>query len=843
MAPTARNGRGLQKAASAAGQQTLSFWVKRGAAPSVDTRCEADKENCRERSPRRSSPQKQQESTVPTSTSPDKIEPTSPLNESAQSVPAGFGLDSNVMTEKKAQEAVEPKKADQSPLKGRAAAKKATTRKRGIDGEATPGRSAKTQRRRAVTPPARKDQEPASGSSESVSAAVPESVQPPESPPTTREEGNTVEGSDLKDDAELAAASATAAAGKSTLRQRLARGGLTPPPAPGKGIAEVAPAKEKLKKARWPPTAPVSSPPKSWLPGLNTESSPSGLEDSSSPAGEQVATPCRTRQSSLGCSPSQDEDLPSTNHPGITRRFGTPPPAPRQVFPPTQMTPTPPSSQGSAGRASSGKATDSPQNNRDLGTSPPQAAEASSEPKRTAGERTQPSTTSSSSSATAAGSVKELKALLAEYKVDFTGCVEKAELQQLWNRFEELKSKPLAELRASCVAAGIPAVSARDPVESARLLLSKRSVNSKPSGSASTMSTSSSTPASSSSYSPFTHDSFSSATSSSSSPTVARVEEESASSASAVNSTRRLREEEAAKEIARILQLRRESFGSHAAWARSVLGLARSAVAATSLDVGEVQQAFRTMMRKLHPDRIGASDRAANAMEMLREARHCLERSLSQLQPPHPPKSLRATTLCAAPGRRRIKLEWSPPDWLENAPVRRYLVAALDPSYGRALTITVLEPDYSEELGRFIPVEELGSYILAEEELKKMPSLFRQPSATVQVAAANEAGQSTWATLHVSLRQAESVPAGASAPGQANGRAGAAGTAVTAKEIAEFEAQAKLYAKQSKDNLCTWLRKQSKPLLVAWLKKKSWPTLGTKDELVDRVAFAVGASQ
>jgi len=83
--------------------------------------------------------------------------------------------------------------------------------------------------------------------------------------------------------------------------------------------------------------------------------------------------------------------------------------------------------------------------------------------------------------------------------------------------------------------------------------------------------------------------------------------------------------------------------------------------------------------------------------------------------------------------------------------VRRYVVAAHDPAYGRALTVTILEPDYSQELRRFVSVEELTSYVLAEEELQKMPLLWQQPVATIQIASQNESGQSAWTVLKVPL--------------------------------------------------------------------------------------------
>jgi len=249
-------------------------------------------------------------------------------------------------------------------------------------------------------------------------------------------------------------------------------------------------------------------------------------------------------------------------------------------------------------------------------------------------------------------------------------------------------------------------------------------------------------------------------------------------------------------------------------------------------------------------------------MESLREARQCCERALSQIQAPGTPRQLASTTLCAAPGRRRIRLEWQAPECWEDAPVRRFLVAALDPSYGRALTITVLEPEYSEELKRFVSIEELNSYTLAQEDLAKMPSFFRQSVATVQVAAENEAGQSSWAILRVSLREAATPAAaglaseqehlpqgdqgkqktGASCSSKSRGRDAAAGN-LPARKFNEFEAEAKALAQESAVELCDWLRKQSKGLLVAWLKSKSWSTTGSKENLVDRVAFILGGNR
>jgi hypothetical protein len=93
--------------------------------------------------------------------------------------------------------------------------------------------------------------------------------------------------------------------------------------------------------------------------------------------------------------------------------------------------------------------------------------------------------------------------------------------------------------------------------------------------------------------------------------------------------------------------------------------------------------------------------------------------------------------------------------------VRRFLVGVFDPAYGRSLTVAVLEPDYDDVARRFVSVEEIDSFILAEEEMSKMPRLFKESTVTIQVAAANEAGQSPWATLI--------VPVAKKGPGRAAG--------------------------------------------------------------------------
>merc|ERR1740138_1775506 len=115
-------------------------------------------------------------------------------------------------------------------------------------------------------------------------------------------------------------------------------------------------------------------------------------------------------------------------------------------------------------------------------------------------------------------------------------------------------------------------------------------------------------------------------------------------------------------------------------------------------------------MRKLHPDRVGSSQSAAQALDVLQEAKSICERALSRLMPPACPCEVKATIVCDVPGRRRVRVTWTRPAHSEDAPVRRYLVAGKDPNYGRSVTLAVLEPDYCEKLGRFVSIDELCSY-------------------------------------------------------------------------------------------------------------------------------------
>jgi hypothetical protein len=189
------------------------------------------------------------------------------------------------------------------------------------------------------------------------------------------------------------------------------------------------------------------------------------------------------------------------------------------------------------------------------------------------------------------------------------------------------------------------------------------------------------------------------------------------------------------------------AFSSLDAWGFSVLGCLQRA----DRDVAVVNRNYRSLMKKLHPDRVGSLPGCDKATEAVREAKDICIRKLSRQKAPGRPTDLRFKVISSEIGCRRILLEWSPPFACESAQLRRYVVAAFDPSFGKALTVTVLEPDYSEQLRRFVALEDLCSYELREEDLRKMPALFRQAEATLQVAAANEAGQSEWSQITLPL--------------------------------------------------------------------------------------------
>lgn len=199
-------------------------------------------------------------------------------------------------------------------------------------------------------------------------------------------------------------------------------------------------------------------------------------------------------------------------------------------------------------------------------------------------------------------------------------------------------------------------------------------------------------------------------------------------------------------EANRIISLRQASFRTVAGWGFEVLR-------AGGRDLAASNRGYRALMKRLHPDKVEQCPRIIKAAELVRQAKDAVERSLSRVSTPDQPLSLRAAVLCQTPGRRRVRFNWIAPFGGDDQPISRYVVAVLDPAYGRALTVAQLEPDYNQELGRFQPIEELTCYHLDEQELQKIPKFWLQRTATVQVAASNDAGQSPWAAVEVLLRR------------------------------------------------------------------------------------------
>ena len=365
-------------------------------------------------------------------------------------------------------------------------------------------------------------------------------------------------------------------------------------------------------------------------------------------------------------------------------------------------------------------------------------------------------------------SVKELNSLLAAQGIDHAGCVEKSDLQALWGRFEMWRQRPLSELQDSCEVEGGPRFNSVD--ECARYLATG-------------------TP-----------------------PVVSSVQR----SAPAAQATEAgvPKEQVALREVQRILLLRKESFKSAASWGFAVLEVA------STCDVSAVQHAYRSMMRKLRPDRAGQDAQVARALGLVREAKEAGERSLSRQEAPLAPRHLWHETLSSVPGQRRFKFHWTPPEDRVSAPISRYVVAVFDPAYGRALTIAILEPDYSEESRSFVGIESLTAFEFSEEDFQKMPKLWKQTSANVQVAAANKAGQSAWATLQVPLDSATSLS-------KTLYRASTASvdfhsSAVHKPEDLDMRAWDAQLRKLRGAELRAWLEPQKKTVMAVWLKSMNW---------------------
>ncbi|CAJ1444216.1 unnamed protein product, partial [Effrenium voratum] len=397
-------------------------------------------------------------------------------------------------------------------------------------------------------------------------------------------------------------------------------------------------------------------------------------------------------------------------------------------------------------------------------------------------------------------SVKELKALLGRYGLDFSRCVEKVDLKELWQCFSRLRRQPLAVLQAE-VARFMAAPGDADSC--ARLLaevqMQLQNSTSCPVPTPAAPAPQAKVPAASAPARP---------------------------SVPQVNS----REREAQEEVIRILPMRRETFRSATDWAFAVLRATR--------DPSAVQRSYRSLMRKLHPDKVANTDGVERTITLIREAKDLCEKSFSRVVAPAPPRGLRYEVVESEVGRRRYRLRWLPPEGTASAPVCRYLVAALDPAYGKALTITILEPDYSEELKRFVSVDELTSFVLAEEDLQKMPSLWKQPTATVQVAAANEAGQSSWTKLEIWIAGTRSP---ASTPSSPSTSTSSESEASSPSQCSHGSFDSEIQRRSGRE-LQEWLQGQLKVSLMSWLKTLHLPTKGTKQELIERILDVMGVA-
>lgn len=304
----------------------------------------------------------------------------------------------------------------------------------------------------------------------------------------------------------------------------------------------------------------------------------------------------------------------------------------------------------------------------------------------------------------------------------------------------------------------------------------------------------------------------------------------------------------------RILSIRQQRFPNQVEWGFAVLDK-------PARDLISVQKAYRSLMRPLHPDRAGSQAEVVRAVDLLREAKELCERALRQQNPPDRPTRLTSSHLCKEPGRRRFKVQWKPPHNRPNAPVHRYIVAVYDPSYGKALAVGTLEPDYSQEYKRYLSHDdpELCSYVVSEEDLRKMPNLFKTDSITVQVAAGNNEGQSDWSVLKVQLHEPQrrvsqavsrpsavpsDKPASKAKPSNVQASTGAT-TAPTSRPSVATRTSANIpdedrafdifVEQKSGRELHSWLQQQKKEKMQGWLKRRFHQVSGSKEAILNKI--------
>jgi len=188
-------------------------------------------------------------------------------------------------------------------------------------------------------------------------------------------------------------------------------------------------------------------------------------------------------------------------------------------------------------------------------------------------------------------------------------------------------------------------------------------------------------------------------------------------------------------------------------------------------------------------------------------------------------------------------------------------VAVYDPSYGKALAVGTLEPDYSQEYKRYLSHDdpELCSYVVSEEDLRKMPNLFKTDSITVQVAAGNNEGQSDWSVLKVQLHEPQrrvsqavsrpsavpsDKPASKAKPSNVQASTGAT-TAPTSRPSVATRTSANIpdedrafdifVEQKSGRELHSWLQQQKKEKMQGWLKRRFQQVSGSKEAILNKI--------
>jgi hypothetical protein len=293
----------------------------------------------------------------------------------------------------------------------------------------------------------------------------------------------------------------------------------------------------------------------------------------------------------------------------------------------------------------------------------------------------------------------------------------------------------------------------------------------------------------------------------------------------------------AALEVARrINDFEEDDFASNVDWGFAVLELPT-----TGQDIVSVHKAYRCLMRVMHPDRAGSPPEVVGAIELVRKAKDICDRFFRQRTPPARPTMLSCTHLCRDVGSRKFRVQWKPPESHFSAPVHRYIVAVFDPSYGKPLVVGTLEPDYSQEQKRYLAYNdpELCNYVISEQELRKMPSLFQKDIITVHVAAGNNEGQSEWSILKVKngLRKPASAIHSSGRPSTSAHPAASKnslGTSNSFKAVCTGSFERNVNGKSGHD-LEEWLRGQLKCDMKVWLERRSQQTTGSKENLLHRI--------